>query len=283
MAEFRADRLATLYLFHPLRRLLRSTPDGIPILMYHSLSQPGDQYKNVYLSRKLGSSIFAANMNWLAYEGYRTIGVGEAVDRLQTGRQREGKFVALTFDGGFRDVYTHVFPVLQTLQYTATVYLPAPFIGEDRREFRGAEFLTWCEVKQLRQQGIEIGSYGTNSAPLPALAKADLAEQLRAPKQEIEDRLGEPVQSFAYPYRMRRNDPWLRKDFREALVSSGYRTGVCNLIGVATRSSDPLFLERLPVGAGDDPGFFKAKVRGGYNWVRPVQTILGRMRRVGRP
>jgi hypothetical protein len=38
MPAFRPDRIATLYLFHPLQRLSRRTAAGIPILMHHSIA-----------------------------------------------------------------------------------------------------------------------------------------------------------------------------------------------------------------------------------------------------
>ena len=45
------------------------------------------------------------------------------------------------------------------------------------------------------------------------------------------------------------------------------------MVGRASRKSEPLFLERLPVNSCDDNALFAAKLAGGYDWVSTSQYI----------
>lgn len=275
MPEFRPDRLATLHFFDPLRRLLGRAAAGIPILMYHSISETSEANRLGYFRTSTDPRTFTAQMAFLARENYRVIGLGEAVRRIQQGTQAAGRFVALTFDDGFRDFYTQAFPVLSAYRYTATVYLPTAYIGH---RFDGRECLTWGEVRELRKHGVEFGSHTVTHPQLRTRPPAAIRTELRRSKQEIEQNLGEPVQSFSYPYAFPEADPPFRRDLRDLLVQTGYQNGVSTIIGTAGLASDRLFLERLPVNSGDDTGFFQAKLRGGYDWLHAAQTASKRVR-----
>ncbi len=76
--EVRADRIATLYFFHPLRRLLQRGTAGIPILMYHSISE-GEERGNAYFHICTHPRVFREHVKLLSDNGYKTIGLGEAV------------------------------------------------------------------------------------------------------------------------------------------------------------------------------------------------------------
>ena len=86
----------------------------------------------------------------------------EVAGLLARGKPLAARAVVITFDDGFRDFYTAAFPVMQEHQFTATVFLPTAFIGEDRRSFKGAECLTWEEVRRLRRAGVQFGSHTVN-------------------------------------------------------------------------------------------------------------------------
>ena len=91
MAKFRPDRFATLYFFHPLRRLLRRPAAGIPILMYHGVSETSEPRGSAYFHTRTSPRVFREHLNLLARDGYKTIGLGDAVRRLQQGAGVEEK------------------------------------------------------------------------------------------------------------------------------------------------------------------------------------------------
>jgi peptidoglycan/xylan/chitin deacetylase (PgdA/CDA1 family) len=60
------------------------------------------------------------------------LSVSEIVDCLDKKKQLPAGAVAVTFDDGFADNYTHAFPVLRTRRIPACVFLSTDYIGSDR-------------------------------------------------------------------------------------------------------------------------------------------------------
>src|SRR5665213_842693 len=101
----RADALATLYLFHPLRKLSKQS-SCIPILMYHSISDTPER-THPYYRTVTTPSVFARQMEFLSHNGYSTISPTNAADYIQRHDHASGRPVVITFDDGFRDFYSN--------------------------------------------------------------------------------------------------------------------------------------------------------------------------------
>jgi len=66
---------------------------------------------------------------------------------------------------------------------------------------RGAHiYLSWKEIMEMRQHGIEIGAHTKSHLCLPFLAEEEMKSEIFDCKDILEEKLGEPVKSFAYPY-----------------------------------------------------------------------------------
>src|SRR4030042_2864700 len=81
---FRLDRLITLYLFHPLRRIL-PRPNGIriPILMYHSISDEPES-GHPYFWLNTSPKRFAEHMQFLSENEYSVINLTDAVKLIES-------------------------------------------------------------------------------------------------------------------------------------------------------------------------------------------------------
>ena len=195
-----------------------------------------------------------------------------------TAYRGDEKLVALTFDDGFRDFHTAAFPVLQRHGFTATMYLPTAFIGDERKSFKGHECLTWAEVRQLEAAGIEFGSHTVNHPRLVELDWPAIESELRDSKATLEQRLGHPVGGFAYPYAFPSADRAFTSRLREILHTAGYTTCVTTEIGIAGPGDEPLQLKRLPANEADDAALLRAKLSGSYDWMHGVQSIVKRLK-----
>lgn len=264
----RSDAFATLYFFQPLRRLFGRS-DGLPILMYHSIS---DRRETVhpYYRTVTSPTVFEKHMQLLHENGYDTLGIHEAVNALEAPRPAGRKLVAITFDDGFEDFYSNAFPVLNRYGFTATMYLPTGFIGSSPLTFKGIDCLTWSQVRELANSGIEFGSHTVTHPQLKTLQEKEIQYELQASKDSIEQQLGRSVTSFAYPYAFPETDSSFIGVLRRSLLASGYSNGVCTVIGTNT-ADDELLLRRLPVNDCDHPNLLRAKLEGGYDWLRTVQ------------
>jgi peptidoglycan/xylan/chitin deacetylase (PgdA/CDA1 family) len=268
----RLDRSLTLHLFRPLQSIgLRSGGSHLPILMYHSISDTPEPGFSPYHKVCTSPRRFAEQMQGLAETGWQGVTLREGLDVLAGKRQIAGRPVAITFDDGFHDFYTAAFPVLKQHGFAATMYLPTAFIGDDRRSFKSRACLNWSEIRELHRTGIEFGSHTVNHPILYDLSWPEIERELVLSKGPIEQKLGEPVSSFAYPYAFPQEDGPFTKTFMELLRGSGYRNGVTTVVGRAKPDDNPLTLKRLPANDCDDLALFAAKLAGAYDWLAGPQ------------
>jgi peptidoglycan/xylan/chitin deacetylase (PgdA/CDA1 family) len=277
MPEIRSDRIATLYFFHPMRQLVRSEASGLPILMYHRVPKEDNCATHPYYCTSTAVEVFEQQVSFLHQNGYRAVSVTEALQSAQGGE----KLVAITFDDGYQDFYTNAFPILNRYRYTATVFLPTAFIGNAARQFKGAECLTWGQVRELRSAGVEFGSHTVTHPQLSGVRPKQLREEITASKAQIEAKLGEPVKAFSYPYAFPETDSEFVGRLQGVLQEAGYEGGVSTIIGRSGKSDNRLFMKRLPVNSHDDRRFFQAKLEGAYDWLHALQYVT-KLKTVGR-
>jgi len=270
MSGFRADRFATLFLFHPIQRL-RPWKPRIPILMYHSVSEKEACTRHPYYRTATDPRVFGEQLKFLHDNGFQVVSLSEAVGGGSGPRCASERPVVITFDDGFLDFYAEAFPLLCRYGYSATVFLPTAYIGDAARRFNGAECLTWSQVRELKEAGIDFGSHTVTHPQLKTLQTSDIREEVRRSKQTIEEKLGAPVKSFAYPYAFPETDRGFKRRLHAMLEEAGYENGVCTSIGTTDGSDSRFFLKRLPVNSCDDARLFRAKLEGGYDWLCTLQ------------
>lgn len=270
MQIFRADRFATLYVFQPLRRL-GAQGTRIPILMYHGISDFDDSSRHPYYRTLTAPRVFDRHLKFLHDNGYRTTSLSDAVRCLRGPAADAKKTVVITFDDGFQDFYTNAFPTLSRYGFSATMFLPTAYIDRGARKFNGVDCLTWSQARELQKAGMQFGSHTVTHPQLKNLDLKNLKDEIRCSKQRIEEELGSPVTSFAYPFAFPETDVPFRQQLGELLEENGYENGVSTIIGTADRAGDRFFMKRLPMNSCDDLPLLKAKLEGGYDWLHTLQ------------
>lgn len=96
--------------------LLRSSKSKFGILCYHRVGTAGVPYHS-----RLSAALFEAHMRY-ARRRYRVVPLGQLV-REVLGTEEVPPTLAVTFDDGYRDLYTEAFPILRRYQIPATIYL----------------------------------------------------------------------------------------------------------------------------------------------------------------
>jgi peptidoglycan/xylan/chitin deacetylase (PgdA/CDA1 family) len=266
----RIDRLTTLYVVDPLRRRGFADMGSIPILMYHSIADEDESGVHPYYRTATAPSIFAQHVKYLHDHGYKTINLANAVGSLRNGPPTQ-RCAVITFDDGYSDFYQHAFPILNRYSFTATVFLPTEYIGAARMRFNKKNCLTWAEVRELKEHNIEFGSHTVTHPQLRMLDENAIHREVVRSKNTIEDKVGESVDSFSYPYAFPERHVAFTTKLRDTLVNSGYKQGVSTRIGLARPGEDQYFLRRLPMNTLDDIALFSAKLRGAYDWLHTFQ------------
>ncbi|MGA3006746.1 MAG: polysaccharide deacetylase family protein [Opitutaceae bacterium] len=270
----RLDRSLTLHLFRPLRSIgLRARGCHLPILMYHSISDAPEPAFSPYYQVCTSPNRFAEHMQGLAESGWQGVSLSDGLDILAGKKPISAQPVAITFDDGFQDFYTAAFPILQRHGFSATMYLPTAFIGDERRSFKSRACLQWDEIKEMRPAGIEFGSHTVHHPVLHELSWIEIETELRDSKSAIEDKLQQPVPAFAYPYAFPQADTGFVKRFCGLLSRLGYLNSVTTTVGRARPTDNWLQLPRLPANSLDDRAFLEAKLSGAYDWMAVPQLI----------
>lgn len=109
-----------------------------------------------------------AQFAWLKENGFHVISVDDVIAAREAKRALPDKAVLLTFDDGYRSVYTRVFPLLKLFNYPAVIalsghWLDAPAdrtVEYEGKEVPRSQFLSWEQVSEMADSGlVEIASH----------------------------------------------------------------------------------------------------------------------------
>ena len=263
----RLDRIITLFLGWPLARMLgRDQQCCVPILAYHSISDNLFGYSHPYYQINTTPEIFSRQMRWLRSAGYQTMDLQDFPGPASS-QNGHCKKIIITFDDGYRDFLTEAWPVMQQCGFGATIFLATDRIQDSPMRIKGADYLTWQDVRELHSQGISFGSHSVSHPDLRSLGPEQIDYELGYSKEIIEQKLGAPVRSFAYPFPFPEEDHHFIRYLVDVLENHGYENAVSTVIGRAQCGGSEFFLPRLPINSWDDTAFLRAKLQGGYDWL----------------
>lgn len=101
--------------------------------------------------------------------------------------------VIITFDDGYEDNYTHMFPILKKYNVKATIYMIGYKIGKPG-------YLTAEQIKEMSDSGlVQFGSHTLSHYSLKTLSEDKIIEELAGSRWLISQVTGKPVTTIAYP------------------------------------------------------------------------------------
>lgn len=166
--------------------------------------------------------------------------------------------ITITFDDGYADNLYVAAPLLAERGIPFTVFVTSDFV---RKQMDG--FLSGSELKQLAQMpGATIGAHGRSHCNLTQCSKEELRAELEDSKHYIEDLIGLPVVSLAYPYGAADGR------VRDAVQGAGYEVGACSRFDINRVGRDALMLNRCVILRDDSPRVMRQKLRGDWDWYR---------------
>ncbi len=143
----------------------------IPVssIMFHTISTPNPEWKWSFLTTPYRQ--FESMLKNFKRMGYRTVLLDEYKELILTGKILKEKAVALTFDDGYLDNWTHVAPLLEEYNACGTVFVSGDFINPDttlRPQWQGNDnnqpfcdgFLNMAEIQALdKSRVIDVQSH----------------------------------------------------------------------------------------------------------------------------
>lgn len=235
------------------------------ILAYHGVSSS-------WLSPlAVSERLLAYHLSLLRRRGYVAFTFAES-ERRRTAGTLPKRSVVITFDDGFASTL-RAKTLLDEAGFVATVFVVTRFVDSGRplcwpgvERWLGGNTrsemapLSWRQLEPLREAGWEVGSHTSTHALLTRLDDEDLARELAASRNAIEERLGR-ADTVAYPYGLA--DDRVAAAAREA----GYLAG-CTLTPALT-IDEPYRRPRIGFGPAD---------YGWRTWAKLSPTVV-RLRR----
>lgn len=194
--------------------------NSIPVLVYHGI--PYDDFPNQF---NITTESFKEHMFALKKAGYNTITTQELYKYLRNEIELPEKSILVTFDDGRIDSFTLADPVLKALDYKATMFTIGrySFLGE-----REQYYLSLDKLKEMDESGrwdIQAHSYdghesyfiapgiqeghffshkqwvdSKNSLETDTEFTQRIVNDFKQVKSDLENLLGKPIESFAFPY-----------------------------------------------------------------------------------
>lgn len=245
----------------------------VPILMYHRVLRarsPG-RFDTWVLA-----DVLRRQLTWLRREGFETITFRELDRPPVPGKRR----VVLTFDDGTEDAYTTLFPLLQELGQTAVVFLVTGLRANTWDTAQGepeARLLSLPQVREMSAHGVEFGGHTRHHVNFDLVSPAVAREEIAGCKRDLEDWLGVPAVSFAYPYGA------VHDHAKRAVAGAGFRWGVATKRGPLRAEEDRYEVRRLAISHRTGTLAFRLKASGRYHEPLHGLLALGRSRPAAPP
>ena len=133
-------------------------------------------------------------------------------------------------------------------------------LGAPGRPSDGNGFVDWDELRAVASEPlVEVGGHSGSHAHLSSLSQEDVRAEVFGSKQTLENALGVPVTSFAYPYGTPGS---YTEETVEILKEAGFSCGLTGVEGKVDCRADRFQLRRVSILGNDGWPDFVAKVLG---------------------
>ncbi|OGH27959.1 MAG: hypothetical protein A3E12_02580 [Candidatus Levybacteria bacterium RIFCSPHIGHO2_12_FULL_39_9] len=206
----------------------------VPIFLYHYVEYVKNDPKKENFATP--PNVLQAQIKTLKTAGYTFVAPDDLIKDLLGELVLPKKIIILSFDDGYSDFYTDVFPILKKEKVKAVVYVVANFLNQEN-------YLSTFQVKEIAKSSlVEIGSHTLNHTWLKDINKKTAEYEIAQSKKVLEDMTGLSVNSFAYPYGA------LDRRTINMVKNAGYTNAVSTIPGIKQTIRNKFFLYRLRPG-----------------------------------
>ena len=249
--------------------------EPVRVLMLHSIAEPANADESTYY---LSPGRFRVLLERMRDGGYRCVDPKKLEDKGAVWKRRE---LVLTFDDGYDDFYTEVFPLIAEHGLRPLVFLPVDWIGKSNgwdqdKPVRSRKLMSLDQIRELQRHGVRFGSHSVTHPSMPALDPDALWREVSESKHRLEDLLGAEVSAFAYPFGE------TNRRVRAAVILAGYKVAFTTTEGLNIWQ-DPFALLRTEFNDRVAPWSYSLKLHSGLSFreslkreMKPLWRILPR-------
>jgi peptidoglycan/xylan/chitin deacetylase (PgdA/CDA1 family) len=164
----------------------------VVVFVYHRFGN------SKYPSTNISIKDFQSHLAYLKNNKFKVLTFGEAIDYINNPKiEYFEKIACLTVDDGYLTFKSNAMPLLKKFGFSATLFINSESVG-------GGSYLDWNELREVHEQGIEIGNHSHSHAyflNLPINERIDVFKKdIKQCQEEVNSHLGFYPEVFAYPY-----------------------------------------------------------------------------------
>lgn len=234
----------------------------IPILMYHRIIE--EKIEEGIYGTYVYKNELVKQFDYLKEKKIQPI----TFQDIEAGvlNNKNQKFVILSFDDGYLDNYTILFPLLKKYNYKAVIY---PVTNEEYNAWdsenkipleKKIPLMNWNQMREMKKTGlVEFGGHTKKHCDLLQIDNEKALKEIKECKEILEQELESQIISFAYPY------GFFNIEHKEILKNEGYKYGVATASGPVNFFEDFYHIRRIGIFSKDDIKKYSKKVSGKYN------------------
>ncbi len=234
---------------------------ALVVLQYHHISD------NAPAATSISPALFEAHLEFLEKNNFRVIDITELKKALEGKQGIPDGAVVITFDDGYRSIYSEAYPRLKKRGWPFTV-----FINTQPHDEKNPRFVSWEQLKEMSKNGATIGNHtDSHSHMIRRRGGEDHHSWLQRNEKEIDfaaarikKMIGNKPEYFAWPFGEHNKD-------LEALLKKKNYLAFGQQSGPIASSSNKQVLPRFPFGGPyGDINDFSAKV---FSLPLPVTAV----------
>lgn len=247
----------------------------VPILCYHSVTRQQELNQNDPHKLHLRFDSFLHHLDYLQAH-YQIISLAEFVRARRENASLPSRAAVLTFDDGVRNFFSVVAPLLLNRGVPATSFIVTgqSFTQKDSK-LNGSwtpeddeAYLSWSEVRELADQGLDFGSHTATHAALPEIPPAQARAELQESLEALSTYLGPQGFPLSYPHGR------TSEGISRLSESLGYSCAVTTVLGQNDSECDLFALRRTVIASDDDLPTFAARVSGLTAWYSRIAGLF---------
>lgn len=220
----------------------------IPILMYHNVGKWNLNDSKLMKRFRIEPSKLELHLKYIS-ENYQTVSIEDVYNDLVNGIPVPKNSIVLTFDDGWKGLYTEAFPILQKYHLRFTAYLVSSYLDNN------SLYLTKKEVREMLKSGLmEIGNHTVDHALLGFYDREKINYEIREAENALYDDFGVRAKTFAYP------GGSYNSVVLDVLENLGFKTAVTAKAGGIQKENEAFLLKRTEVEGTDGINELKKKI-----------------------
>jgi peptidoglycan/xylan/chitin deacetylase (PgdA/CDA1 family) len=214
------------------------------VLVYQRFGEDNNPSNSVKLAE------FDAHIAELTNGKYNVMALPDILAAIEKGEKLANRTVAITIDDTFRSVYEKAWPRLKKAGLPFTL-----FVTTDPSDLGPPAYLTWDEIRELRDAGVTIGAHTASHLLVSQSTTEELRADIERSLASFQRELGERPAIFSWP----RGEMSIAAG--EMLSQLGFKAAFGYHSGAISSLTDNMQLPRFPmVGSYAQQKEFKMRV-----------------------